>query len=160
MGFFIATTSLLILVLYVVLKRPRSTRPQAQNGDVTPCDDLSIDEALLSVEGLIESGVFLVTKADEDMPEVHELGPVTRDFFARYRSLRTELGGFELSYDQIRWSEYVPGYLSIGHSEDWDVVQYPGKDDVFVVEGFRSIDPCMEAGFDSIYHLALDEISG
>ena len=42
-------------------------------------------------------------------------------------------------------------------SEDWDVVQKPGNDEVFVVEGAETREAEMEVRFPSVYHLVLDE---
>jgi hypothetical protein len=89
------------------------------------------------------------------LPE--QFGPTTREFFSRYGTLRTRRGGFRLAAADVRPSEYVRGYLSIGHSEDWDVVQKLGNDEVFVVEGAETREAEMEVRFPSVYHLVLDE---
>jgi len=56
----------------------------------------------------------------------------------------------------IKPSDYMHGYLSIGHSEDWDIVQRPGDDEVFIVEGSETSEDEMDVRFPSVYHLILD----
>lgn len=119
---------------------------------------MSVDQARAAVEGLIAEGEKLfVEPAEEAVSQLVQLGPITREFFSRYSTLKTRLGGFELSSSSIQASEYVDGFVSIGHSEDWDVVQRLGSDEVFVVEGFETCEEEMEIRFPSVYHLAVDE---
>lgn len=121
---------------------------------------LSVEEARAMVDNLIAKGERLfVEHADSLVPLPEQLGPITREFFSKYASLHTKLGGFVLSVAEIRPSEYVQGYLLIGHSEDWDVVQKLGDDQVFVVEGAENSEIEMEVRFPSIYHLVLDEVN-
>jgi hypothetical protein len=119
---------------------------------------MSLEQARAIVDDLIVRGEKLfATPADETKPLPKQLGPITRDFFSRYGTLKTRRGGFKLSAAGIRASEYVHGFLSIGHSEDWDIVQRQGADEVFVVEGAESCEAEMETCFPSIYHLVVDE---
>lgn len=90
------------------------------------------------VDDLVSKGEKpFATPADATSKLPEGLGPITREFFSRYGTLKTRRGGFELSVAGIRASDYVKGFLSIGHSEDWDVVQRLGKNEVFVVEGAK-----------------------
>jgi hypothetical protein len=121
-------------------------------------DAMSPEQARAMVDDLIARGEKLfATPADETKPLPRQLGPITRDFFSRYGTLKTRRGGFELSAAGIRASEYVHGFLSIGHSEDWDVVQRPDADEVFIVEGAETREAEMETRFPSVYHLVVDE---
>jgi hypothetical protein len=121
---------------------------------------ISVEQARAEVEGLIAKGekLFVIPKGESASP-LNQLGPVSREFFSRYGTLRSRDGGFELSAADIRESEYVHGFLSIGYSEDWDVVQRMGNDEVFVVEGAETREAEMQPCFSSIYHLILDEVS-
>jgi hypothetical protein len=54
--------------------------------------------------------------------------------------------------------KYIDGFLSIGHCEDWDIVQRPGHDDVFVVEGSETSEDEMER-YPTVYHFIFHEIN-
>jgi hypothetical protein len=86
------------------------------------------------------------------------LGPVTQEFFEHYQRVGSKDGAFELDARGIRPSQYIEGYRSIGHYEDWDVVQLPGRDDVFVVEGSETTEAEME-WFPTVYHFVAREVS-
>lgn len=87
-----------------------------------------------------------------------ELGIVTKQFFAEYSAVRSIRGGLVVARSEIAPSEYLAGFISIGHSEDWDVVQRPGSDEVFVVEGGET-ENALEIRFASVYHFLLAEAS-
>lgn len=124
----------------------------------TEAEGMSLEQARAVVIGLIASGEKLfATPADQNHSPPELLGPVTWEFFSRYAMLRTRHGGLELSVASINASEHVRGFVSIGHSEDWDVVQHPGTDEVFVVEGSETSEVEMEVRFPSVYHLILSE---
>jgi len=149
---------LLTIVCYFILTRRQergalmSPKPKVEVGA------MSLEEARTAFDNLIaEGGELYVGPADSATPLPEGLGPITREFFSRYGTLKTRLGGFELSAAGIRASEYIHGFVSIGHSEDWDVVQRLGNDEVFVVEGSETQEAEMETRFPSIYHLAVDE---
>lgn len=63
-----------------------------------------------------------------------------------------------LSSVAIRPSEHIRGFLSIGHSEDWDMIQRPGQDEVFITGGedSRELEKCIS--FPTVYHSVLDEL--
>ena len=119
---------------------------------------ISVEQARAMVDDLIAKDKLLVDFVDKDVPVNEKLGSITRGFFSRYASICTRSGSFRLGVDEVSDSEYVHGYLSIGHSEDWDVVQRPGNDEVFVVEGAETSEAEMEVRFASVYHLILNEI--
>lgn len=119
---------------------------------------LSISQARASVDALILSGEsFLIERVVEGDPPPAEVGPITKEFFSRLSVLRSKTGGFVLAASEIEPSDYLPGYLSLGHSEDWDIVQKPGEDEVLVVEGSETCAEQVEVRFVSVYHLVLDE---
>lgn len=119
---------------------------------------LSASQARASVDDLISSGDNLVIeRATKDAAHLREIGPIAKEFFSRFGTVRSKTGGFVLAASEIAPSKYVPGYLSLGHSEDWDIVQRPGDDEVFVVEGSETCEEQMEVRFASVYHLVLDE---
>ena len=151
-----------VIACYVALSRRSQERTPDSLSSPPKLEaaSLSVEQARAEVEGLIAKGEKLfVAPEDEPTPPMNQLGPVTREFFSRYSTLRSRRGGFELSAADIRASEYVHGFLSIGHSEDWDVVQRMGSDEVFVVEGAETREAEMQPCFPSIYHLILDEAS-
>jgi hypothetical protein len=150
---------LVVVINYIVLTR-RTKRMLV----ITPRQPLqevklvSVAQARAMIDDFIVKGdKFFVEPADRTAPRLEQLGPITREFFSRYGALRTRCGGFQLAAAEVRASEYVRGYLSIGHSEDWDVVQWPGSDEVFVVEGAETCEANMDVRFPSVYHLILDE---
>ena len=117
-----------------------------------------MDEAIRRVEGLQAEGAFLTSPAPLSPALQNGLGPITRGFFEQYGAVHTPQGGFCLSASDIRPSEYVPGFISIGHCEDWDVVQQAGQDQVFVVEGSERAASDMDGSYLSVYHLLLNEV--
>ena len=150
---------LVVIVYYVVLTRRTQRMSDATPSPPSPqVQALSIEQARVMVDDLIAKGDKLFVEPAIGAAILSEqFGPATREFFSRYATLRTRLGGFRLAAADVRPSEYVPGYLSIGHSEDWDVVQKSSNNQVFVVEGAETRDLEMEVRFPSVYHLVLDE---
>jgi hypothetical protein len=75
--------------------------------------------------------------------------------------VRTRRRRFSLKLQTLLWRRKGDSQVlrepTIGHSEDWDVVQKPGSDEVFVVEGAETREAEMEVRFPSVYHLVLDE---
>ncbi len=149
---------LVVIVYYVVLTRRTKRMSDATPSQPSPeAKPLSIEQARVMVDDLIAKGDKLfVEPADGASILPEQFGP-TKELFSRYGTLRTRRGGFRLAAADVRPSEYVRGYLSIGHSEDWDVVQKLGNDEVFVVEGAETREAEMEVRFPSVYHLVLDE---
>ena len=149
----------LVIVCYAIVSR--KTNEMSDSRPIQPSSELehrSIEQARALIDDLIARGEKLfVEPADVSVILPEKLGPTTREFFARYGTLRTRLGGFRLAAADIRPSEHLRGYLSIGHSEDWDLVQQPSSDQVFVVEGYETRESELEVRFPSVYHLVLDE---
>ena len=152
---------ILVVIAYYILLTRRTKRvmsipmPLQQRLET---ESTSVEQARALVDDFIAKGAKLLAEpADKSKPVPEELGPITREFFSRYGTLRTRRGGFKLAAADVQASEFVRGFLSIGHSEDWDVVQRPGSDEVFVVEGAETRETEMEVRFPSVYHLVLDE---
>jgi len=115
-------------------------------------------EARRQVGALAERGDRLMAiRANRKSAIPSGFGPLTREFFETYDSLKSDDCGFELDVQEIRPSIYVVGFISIGHYEDWDVVQRPGANDVFVVDGTETTEVEME-WFPTVYHFVVHEI--
>lgn len=156
MALFTVFGVLVVIMAYIVLRRAKK-KPKVTLPSSAP-ESLSIEQAQALVEGIVAKGEKVVVEPVDGTPAFAEkLGPATRQFFARYGSLSTRRGGFRLAASEVHASEYMNGYLSIGHSEDWDVVQKPGRNEVFVIEGAESGETEMEVCFPSVYHLVLEE---
>lgn len=147
-----------VILSYVILTRRTTKLSPSSPPESSKRTSLSIEQARLIVDELVVKGQYLVAEPAEQgvSPPAH-VGLLTKEFFSTYRSIRTRNGGFRLTAADVRPSEYVRGYVSIGHSEDWDVVQKPGNDEVFVVEGSETSEVEMEVRFQSVYHLVIDE---
>ena len=143
------------LICWLAWQRSVSSPPAS---DLDWLQHLPLDEAIRRVKGLQAEGAFLASPAPLSPALQNGLGPITRGFFEQYGAIRTPQGGFCLSASDIRPSEYVPGFLHIGHCEDWDVVQQAGQDQVFVVEGSERDASDMDGGHLSVYHLVLNEV--
>lgn len=151
---------LVVIAYYIVLTRRTkkmsaiTPRQPSQEGE-----SISIEQARAMVGDFVGKGDKLFVEFSSGTnPLLEQLGPTTREFFSRYSSLRTRRGGFRLAAVEVHVSEYMRGYLSIGHSEDWDVIQRLGSDEVFVVEGAETSEADMDVRFPSVYHLVLDEV--
>jgi hypothetical protein len=118
-----------------------------------------IDACALVVADIAKDTEHLTVRVATGEREVSEaLGTATQDFFRRYDGVRSVDGRLVLDVAEIRLSKYVEGLWSIGHYEDWDVVQRPGSDEVFIVEGPEMAEDDMDICFVSIYHLVLNEL--
>jgi hypothetical protein len=154
------TVGVLIFVIgYVVLSRLRRREPTFKiQRKMSGIHMLSLDAARAMVDEIVTAGEQLIREpAGRTDVNVDFLGPVTKEFFAKYNGLRTKQGGFAVGIGEVHVSEYAVGFISIGHSEDWDIVQRPGDDEVLVVEGAEITDSERDARFPTIYHLIADE---
>lgn len=125
---------------------------------VSNLQSIPVEEARAKVEQIVAAGEALTVETAKPIGRLLDsLGSVTRELFAKYPMVQTKNGGFQLAAAEIHDSEYQPGYISIGHSEDWDVVQRTGSDEVFVVEGSETTESEMDR-FPTVYHLILDEL--
>lgn len=120
---------------------------------------LSVEQAKAIVDQLLSERLDLHAGFPTVTTELDQLGPITREFFERFSFMRGRRGALELSAAAVGPSRYVAGFQSIGHVEDWDVVQRPGEDEVFVVEGSETDEGDMDGQFPSVYHLVVDEMS-
>lgn len=138
--------------------KPISISP-LHNRTPSPLKAAPPSEARRQLAALVERGDRLtVTLADGKSVIPAGLEPLTQEFFETYDSVKSNDCGFELDVNEIRPSVYIVGFISIGHYEDWDVVQRPGGDDVFVVEGSEKTEAEME-WFPTVYHFVVHEIS-
>ena len=149
---------LLVVIGYYVILIRRNRRLMPVTKSRPEAEPLSIEQARAMVDDLVAKGDKLFAEPPDEAAILSEsLSPATKEFFSRYGTLRTRRGGFRLAASEVHFSEFMRGYMSIGHSEDWDVVQKPGHDEVFVIEGSETCEDEMEVRFPSVYHLALDE---
>ena len=121
--------------------------------------DLSLNEAKQLVQTAVDRNSLRVS-SEKMLPNevLEQLGEVSRDFFSKYPDIRTNSGGTVLGVNLIAPSSYMVGLISIGHSEDWDVVQKKNDDRVFVIEGGEANQDDIESYFPSVYHFLADEI--
>lgn len=120
--------------------------------------NLTVDEARNAALEIISKGERLVAVPRDGLEAGDEqLGPVVREFFSKFSSVRTPNGGVEISMSMVQPSIYISGFISIGHSEDWDIVVRSGMDEVFVVEGAELSEDDLEVSFPTVYHLLIDE---
>lgn len=159
MVWFTVLGALAVVTYYFLLnRRSKKMCPAKPINDSEDINSLSIEQARIMVDQLVINREKLFVDRGCASSVFHEqLGPITKEFFSKYRILHTQSGGFRLAADEIGPSEYMKGYLSVGHSEDWDVIQYPGDDTIFIVEGSEHSRDEIDVRFRSIYHLVLDE---
>lgn len=148
-------------ILLVVISYFAMNRNQHKSvGVLASAEAVPLNEIKEKVAGLVATGVLQVTEsAIENSAIFDRLGPVTRDFFSRYPSIKTANGGLQLSTANAHPSDYIDGLVSIGNSEDWDVVVRPLEDEIFVAEGSEKSLRELEVNFPTIYHLVVHECS-
>ena len=158
MGWLSVAGILVTIAYYLILtRRSKKLIAKPQPSRQTLC--ISLEQARAELDDLVAEGKKLfVEPAGEASPLVDQLGPITKEFFSKYGVLRTRHGGFQLASAEVQASEYIHGYLSVGNSEDWDVIQRPGNDEIFIVEGAETSEADMNVRFPSVYHLVLDEV--
>jgi hypothetical protein len=100
---------------------------------------------------------FEVREISEKGPEFEHLGQQTKEFFERYPHVRSRSGSTVLGKDLVSLSTYASGYISIGHTEDWDIVTKRGEDRIFVLEGAESSPEETDDQYATIYHFIYDE---
>lgn len=144
-------------VLTILFYAVRNLRGKSNMTKPSVKSSISISEARALVDDLISRGQLVRGTIGQDATQIGLLGPSTAEFFRHYGEVRTKNGGFELSAAAVHPSEYMKEYISIGHSEDWDVIQKPGDDEVLVVEGSENSVAEIEVRFPSVYHLLIDE---
>lgn len=151
----------IIIVIYVYLCHANKFKRKDMNPGASNLEHgqtLSLEEAKDLAEKIIADGArFICIEHQGFSPSGAFLGELTREFFLKYPELRSKNGGFRLSALGICPSEYIDNHISIGRSEDWDIVQRPGDDRVYVVEGGESSGENANECFKSVYHLIVDE---
>jgi len=147
----------LVVARYIYLSRLPVAKNLMDLKDVPP-DTISIEEARAMVDDFVgREDRLIVTPVPQTSLLLEQTGPITREFFKQFGSVRTRDSGFSVAASEIAWSLYVDGFLSIGHSEDWDIVQRPFKDAVYIVDGSETALEKM-IRFSSIYHAIVDEV--
>jgi len=121
-------------------------------------DGLAIEDSKFQIAEMVDSGRLMVAYGENTSSSFFsKLGPLTQQFFTQYPSVSTINGACLLAISEIRLSEYAQGFISIGHSEDWDIVQLMGEDQVFIIEGSERDIEDFEVSFPSIYHFLISE---
>ncbi|MGE4243616.1 MAG: hypothetical protein AB7E83_24420 [Ramlibacter sp.] len=146
---------LLVLGYFFLSGRDGATEAAPMRDDFIPT--VSLEEARAGVRELLAAGIYVSDPPALNVEALKQLGPITREFFMTYGKIWSEGGGLELAATAVASSEHRPGHLSIGHSEDWDIVQRPGQDEVFIVEGSEGLASAPEICFSSVYHLLVEE---
>jgi len=144
---------------YRMRRHTASNSEQNESARATP----SLDETRFRVDAQLEEGlIFKVVAARRSRTEnqwLSQLGPETRAFFARYHCVQTIRGGTVISEELVAPSSYLSGYISIGHSEDWDIIQAPGEDRIYVAEGAERSESDLRIEFPTVYDFIAHEIS-
>jgi hypothetical protein len=121
-------------------------------------DGLAIEDSKFQIAEMVDSGKLIVGSGENISSSLFsKLGPLTQQFFTQYPAVSTKNGACLLAISEIRFSEYAQGFISIGHSEDWDIVQLMGEDHVFIIEGSERDIEDFEVSFPSIYHFLISE---
>ena len=151
-----------IIISYAIIARKTRYKSVPSRTKFNPSSEkramISLDKARTMVDELVAEEKVIVEFIHNGNTELDSLGPITKEFFSKYPILRTKNGGFQVAVQDIQLSEYLIGYISIGNSEDWDIVQSVGHDNIFVVEGFEKSEIDIEVKFPTIYHLILNEV--
>lgn len=151
---------LLVLGWYFLVSRPSAsptwTRATVQTKDI---DEKSLVKLRATVEKLVSQGRLAVVAADPANSASRKLGPITREFFERYPVLVAADAGLRLALSDVRDSDYLAGFVAIGQSEDWQIVQQPPSDEVFIVEGSESGDSDLTTRYPSLFHFLCAEFS-
>jgi hypothetical protein len=118
---------------------------------------LSNEQARVVVDSIIAKGEILIVKSvAADILFLEQLGPTTKDFFSRWSVLETRQGNLRLALEEVKISDYIQDCISIGHIEDWDVVQDFYSDSVFSVEGGEICFGIAINRSPSVYHFILE----
>ena len=82
-------------------------------------------------------------------PAIERLGPILRDFFSHFESVREINGDFFVSRKVVGNSPLRPGFLRIGYDfTSSELVARPGQDEVFIVPDAEHV----LDGSPTIYH--------
>jgi len=146
----------IVIASYVIQKN--SDQRRASRASMSQVRDLplTVDQARQYVEGILskKDDRISITLRGPDVRVPEMLGPITSHFFDNYEDVTMQ--GLQLSIRQIAPSEYARGFVSIGHDEDWDVVQRPGEDEVLVLEGGEVVEGVTNVRYPTVYHLILE----
>lgn len=148
-----------VIVAYYLVLRQRMT-PLTVVADQRPnMQQITLEAARALVAEAVAAGDKFIREPDQQASSSLDLlSPITQQFFSTYPALRSKLGGFKVAISEIRPSDYLAGFTSIGYSEDWDIVVKANGDEVFVVEGAETAESDIELRSPTIYHLVADEI--
>lgn len=151
------------LLLFVFHKVVQLFRRSASTGEVgkqyvqakREVFALSHEEAAKRAEQLMaDPQKFVVENARSNaMPLRKELPAELVAFLAKYESVRTVDGEFNVAWKLIGKSDFRPGFLRIGTDFDYtEVVVKPGVETIYEIDGGESGESEMTS-FPSIFHL-------
>jgi YD repeat-containing protein len=156
MMLWLTVLGLIVVLVSIVTNLRKTTKQWFPSSQESGRDMLNKDSRHQFESMLARRERFRVTAAPPVATEYEQLGPVTREFFARYQHVEVKPGTI-IGVDLLAPSTHATGFISIGHSEDWDVVQRPGDDRVFVVEGSERSEAEIEVRYATVYDFLLDE---
>jgi hypothetical protein len=131
-------------------------------------ENISIEQAREIVDFYISNDNgeyrFYVTQCNDNSDILEQIDGSTKDFYSKYATLDSIAGELHFSMTEIQFSTDIPGFFSIGSYGGWKIIQRVDSDKVFVIEDevmYESHDGCIDDyGYQSIYHLILEEIQG
>jgi hypothetical protein len=149
---------LCLIVALIVALSARYLAERVGSEQLLDTEPLSIGDARRLVESLANDPARIkavLATPGQHIPET--LGTATKESFRMYSEVSSIDDSLVLDVATIQKSNYVAEFWSLGHCEDWDVVQRPGSDEVFVIEGALCDHEDMEVRFPSVYHLIMNE---
>lgn len=102
---------------------------------------------------------MLIEYADNYRDE-DRFGPITNDFFRRYRRISKKNGSLSVGYDLISDSEYFDGYISVGNYEYWEILVGIADDRVYVVDGSEETIDSTDAIYPDIFSYLVSDLNG
>ena len=122
-------------------------------------ESLSIHEAEAEVEVLLkdESKFNIERPAPGWVPETTvELSVGVRRFFAKYLMVELKYGDLHLDWAMLQDSPVVPGMIALGtDAVDSRILAFPGREEVFLVDGTEPPTKRLEDRYPSLFHLVL-----
>ncbi len=140
-----------ILVKLIQFLTSRTSIDRKAREDIQMVRALPFDQVKQRAVDLIANPLRfeMIRENLSDNPEIERLGPILRDFFSRFESVREINGDFFVSRRAVGYSVLRPGFLKIGSDfASSELVTRPGEDEVFIVtDAEHRLD-----GLPTIYH--------
>lgn len=152
---------LLVVLSYLNITRNPRTKTQMTSlgpsdpGSLAPTEHARMDQ--LIAEALVGQVITNSPLTNENRQSLQRLGPSTRKFFEKYGNVQLHSRNLSLEVGHLN-DAFIENFLSIGHSADWDIVQEPGSDRVYIVEGSEVSASQMDIEYPTVFHLLVDEL--